>query len=186
MHLLCEGTTSRPVPNGTVLAVPRRRSALTFGASASSSDVCVVATKREKSTGRCLPPRSRSTLCVRVIVARTDDGRRYLDARARAVELSLVLSLSGDVGPIDENTRLAFIQNQLGSREVVGLASPDVSPPAGKVGFFETDAGGSSVAVALLRDGSRRFARIDRGAGGGFSTNLVELYPGRSTVFSVF
>ena len=58
---------------------------------------------------------------------------------------------------------------------MVVLDSPDASPPPGKVGIFRNDQ--SSAAVALLRDGTRRYIRQD---GEVFSTNVPALSGGEN------
>jgi hypothetical protein len=63
---------------------------------------------------------------------------------------------------------------------VVALDSPDASPPPGKLGLFKSEQ--SSAAVALLRDGTRRFIRQD---GEVFSTN-VPLLGGGGHLSSLF
>ncbi len=96
-----------------------------------------------------------------MIVALSDDGRAYLDAFARSVELSEVF--------FSPTTTVADLQRRYGP-DVVALAGPDASPPAGTVGFF--DDGRTRTVAALLADGTRRFARMD---GDVFSTNVPQL-----------
>jgi hypothetical protein len=147
--------------------LPRRRGPVRTW---TDGDVGFIATRAGKDRRGCMALSETDTnWCARVIVAVTDPGAAYLDAHARALELSrtiivanLALGVLADKAPI-ERARL-----QLGTDDVVALASPDASPPAGQVGYW-TDGKAGYAAVALLRDGGRVFARF---ADGVFSTNV--------------
>jgi hypothetical protein len=103
-----------------------------------------------------------------VLVARRHDleqGRRDIDERLRAFELDALF-----------DQPLAEVETELGN-DVVALDSPDASPPPGKIGLFKNEQ--SSAAVAVLRDGTRRFMRQD---GEVFSTNVPTLGGGQHVV----
>jgi hypothetical protein len=134
-----------------------------------AGDYCAIATKRTKQEARCFPAEAGS-LCVRVIVATNAKGRAFLDQRSRTIELSMTISavgLAGDpTSKLPGGTRLERVQAMLGP-DVVELATPEDSPPAGKVGFWTDDRTGIA-AVALLADGTRRYVRFQDGV---YSTN---------------
>jgi hypothetical protein len=124
------------------------------------SDVCFISVTDDHDDN-CPPAMPDDDRCVKVVVARTEQGRTDLDERLRAVELDAMF-----------DQPLAELQKELGDG-VVALDSPDASPPPGKVGIFKNDQ--SSAAVALLRDGTRRYIRQD---GEVFSTNVPALSGG--------
>lgn len=150
--------------------IPKRRGTVRMW---TQGDYCTIATKQGKQGGRCFPSEDRKR-CVRVIVAVTDRGRAFLDQRARTIELgvtSVAVSLAGDPSfKLPGATLLERVQAQLGP-DVVELATPDDTPPAGKVGYW-TDGKSGFAAVVLLADGTRRFVRIQDGV---YSTNDMAL-----------
>jgi hypothetical protein len=134
--------------------------------------VCLIGTRAGKNRRGCLPVSETSEdWCARVIVAVTDAGAAYLDARARAIELSLtILAANLTFGSFAHTTPIERARLQLATQDVVALASPDGTPPAGQVGYSDDGKAGYA-AVALLRDGKRVFARQTDGV---FSTNVPE------------
>jgi hypothetical protein len=154
--------------------LPRKRSRVyphTLGQTR-PNDVCAIATKRIRPEYPCLPlGGGESARCVRVIVALSDLGRAYVDARSRAIEIFQVKSYVGvaqtEEDPIGELRRLVK------SDDVVALAAPDAAPPAGKVGVWLS---GENYAIgALLQDGRLQFARYLDGV---YSTNIFEFIRG--------
>jgi hypothetical protein len=140
--------------------MPRKRGRLNlpFG---SSSDVCFISGKQGRSD-TCVDAVDGDSGCVKLVVALTDQGLVDIDERSRMLELTGLFGYP-----------LADLQKEFGA-DVVALASPDASPPPGKVGIY-SDAQ-TTVAAALLRDGTRRFMRQD---GDLFTTNLPALAGGR-------
>jgi hypothetical protein len=152
--------------------IPKRRGTVRLGVS-NDVEYCWISTRKTKGEEVCLPPDRDSKLCVRVAVATKPAGAAYLDARARTIELAFSTTMRGTAltpdFKIPGNTTLEKMRNLLGP-DVVELATPDNSPPTGKVGFW-TDTDNLAVAV-LLADGTRRFVRIQDGV---FSTNDLAL-----------
>jgi len=150
--------------------IPKRRGVVLMW---TSGDYCAIATKRGKADGPCLSVSDEKDVCVRVIVATSDKGRAFLDQRSRSIELSVamtVVPIAADPNArIPGATRLERVQAFLGL-DVVELATPEDSPPAGKVGYWLE--GVNLTAVVLLADGTRRFARFQDGV---FSTNDLDL-----------
>jgi len=71
--------------------LPRRANRVIRLTRSTGVDVCALSTKRdEKRDVPCSVPSDNERECVRVIVALTDAGRRYLDAKKRAIELFVV------------------------------------------------------------------------------------------------
>lgn len=118
------------------------------------SDVCFIAVKDPHSDD-CIPTAAGDEFCVKVVVTRTERGIADLDERLRALELDASF-----------DAPLAELQEEFGAG-IVLLDSPDASPPPGTVGIFRSEH--ASAAVALLRDGTRRYIRQD---GEVFSTNV--------------
>jgi len=148
--------------------LPKRRGTLRMWTGGADLDFCAISTRKTKADARCLPPDSRSNLCVRVIVTLTDAGRAYFDAKARTFELGVVMSVwmfSGSDLAIPGKTPLEQGQRAFGP-DIVALDSPDGSPPAGKVGLWANDK--NVAVVVLLQDGTRRFVRMQDGV---YSTN---------------
>ncbi|HEY6887353.1 MAG TPA: hypothetical protein VI300_06220 [Solirubrobacter sp.] len=158
--------TSRAGMTLTDVRLPRKRgrvSVLLPG----PADVCFIAVK-DAHSDECVPGTQHDERCVKVVVARTEQGRTDIDERLRALELDAFF-----------DQPLAELQEEFGEG-VVALDSPDASPPPGKVGLFKSEQ--SSAAVALLRDGTRRYMRQD---GEVFSTNVPAL-AGGGTLSSLF
>jgi hypothetical protein len=131
--------------------------------------VCFIASPMRSSDDRCLFARVPDLMpgdvpeCMRAIVAMSDQGRAYVDAYSRTMEIATIF--------FDERP-LSFPELQKSLRaDVVALAAPDASPPLGKVGHF--DDGRTRVISALLADGTRKFARMD---GDVYSSNVPALY----------
>ena len=148
--------------------LPRKRGTATFGLSV-PADLCYIAIADPRDDN-CPPPTPGDDRCVKVVVAPTEQGQRDLDERLRALELDSFF-----------DQPLAELQQDSDVGDgVVALDSPDASPPPGKVGIFKSEQ--SSAAVALLRDGTRRYMRQD---GDVFSTNVPTL-GGGSRLRSLF
>jgi hypothetical protein len=149
--------------------LPRRRGRVELRFVGAPYDVCFIATGRKSADDVCLAVSSLGgrDACVRVVVALTDRGLADIDERSRVIELGALFG-----APLEE------AQREFGA-DVVVLDSPDASPPIGKVGIFE--AGTTTAAVALLRDGRRLFVRQD---GEVYSTNVRPL-SGGNDVFSL-
>jgi hypothetical protein len=148
--------------------LPRKRTRV-FIAGLPGADVCFIASPIRASDDRCLfasmpelVPGERLQ-CLRVIIALSDQGRAYVDAYARMMEIATIFF---DEDPLS----FAELQEDLGA-DVVALPTPDAAPPAGKVGHF--DDGHTRVISALLADGTRKFARMD---GDVYSSNVPALY----------
>jgi hypothetical protein len=140
----------------TDIRLPRNRGSVRV-ALPGTADVCFVSVK-DDDRGECIPATAEDGGCVTVVVARTEQGRTDVDERLRALELDAFF-----------DQPFAELQEDLGDG-VVALDSPDASPPPGTVGIFKNEQ--SSAAVALLRDGTRRYIRQD---GDVFSTNVPTL-----------
>lgn len=121
---------------------------------AQPSDVCFIAVKDPRDDD-CIPIAAGDDLCVKVVVTRTEQGVADLDERLRALELDTFF-----------DAPLPDLRQEFGAGIVV-LDSPDASPPPGTVGIFRSEQ--ANAAVALLRDGTRRYIRQD---GEVFSTNV--------------
>jgi len=121
---------------------PRKRHSLYL----LGGDVCSYATKQRRGEDDCIrgDDSPYPTGCVRLIVARTERGRVYLDRFSRAFEIAHVANAEDPA--------------QLGP-DVTVLPSADAAPPAGKVGYFVQ--GTTKVVAALLEDGTRWFVRTD-------------------------
>ena len=145
----------------TDVRLPRKRGRVSIRLTG-PADLCFISVKDDHDDN-CPPATPHATRCVKVVVARTEQGRTDLDERLRAVELDATF-----------DQPLAELQRDLGDAVVV-LDSPDASPPPGKIGIFRNDQ--SSAAVALLRDGTRRYIRQD---GEVFSTNVPALSGGEN------
>ena len=147
---------------------PRKRGRLRVG-DLRGADVCFIASPMRASDDRCLFGRvpdlasGEAPECLRIIVAMSDQGRAYVDAYARTLEIA---TLFFDEEPLS----FPELQKSLGA-DVVALPNPDASPPQGKVGHF--DDGRTRVISALLADGTRKFARMD---GDVYSSNVPALY----------
>ncbi|MDA0170359.1 hypothetical protein OJ998_14770 [Solirubrobacter taibaiensis] len=147
---------------------PRKRSRL-YISGLPGADVCFIASPMRASDDRCLFARvpdfvpGEAPQCLRAIVAMSDQGRAYVDAYARTMEIATIIF---DEDPLS----FAELQKDLGS-DVVALAGPDDAPPPGTVGHF--DNGHTRVISALLADGTRKFARMD---GDVYSSNVPALY----------
>lgn len=152
--------------------LPKRRGSVRLGTS--KAELCAIATKKTEQDELCLPPETGSKLCVRVAVALKPAGVTYLDGRARTIELAFTSSMLGAAltpeFKVPGNTTLEKMQTLLGP-DVVELATPEASPPAGKVGYWTTGTTNFTI-VVLLADGTRRFASIRDGV---FSTNDLSL-----------
>jgi hypothetical protein len=192
-RVACDGVIARPngaTPisggyTGIDSKLPRKRSRVyphTLG-STRPMDVCAVATKRVSPEYPCLPlGGDESARCVRVIVALTDLGRAYVDARSRAIELFQIKSYLGvaqtEDDPIGELRRLVK------SDAVVALPTPDAAPPTGNVGVWLN---GENYAIgSVLQDGRLLFARYLDGV---YSTHIYEFIRDEEpdhTVFSLF
>lgn len=150
--------------------IPKRRGSVRMW---TQGDYCTIATKQEKRDRRCFSSEDRKR-CIRVIVAVTDRGRAFLDQRARTIELgvtTVAVSFAADPSlKVPGDTLLERVRAQLGP-DVVELATPDDTPPAGKVGYW-TDGKTGIAAVVLLADGTRRFVRVQDGV---YSTNDMAL-----------
>ncbi len=187
--ILARPNGATPISGGytaSVFNLPRKRSRVYVvdGGSTRPMDVCTIATKRKRPEYPCLPNAAgESARCVRVIVALTDLGRAYIDARSRAIELFLIKSELRFVLDQSDQAPLDNLRRRIG-REIVALPTPDALPPAGSVGFwFE---GANYALTALLRDGRPLFARFQDGV---YSTNVHEFIRDEDdehTTFSVF
>jgi hypothetical protein len=140
----------------TEVRAPRKRGRVSV-AMPGAADVCFISVM-DVQADDCVPASPDDERCVKVVVARTEQGRTDLDERLRALELDAMF-----------DQPLAELQKEFGDG-VLALDSPDASPPPGMVGIFKNEQ--SSAAVALLRDGTRRFIRQD---GEVFSTNVPAL-----------
>jgi hypothetical protein len=178
-----------PVSGGytsSVFKLPRKRSRVYVvdGGSTRPMDVCTIATKRIRPEYPCLPNAAgESARCVRVIVALTDFGRAYLDARSRAIELFLIKSELRFVLDQTDKTPVDRLRGRIG-RDIVTLPEPDALPPAGQVGLWVD--GENYSLTALLQDGRPLFARFRDGV---YSTNVHEFIRDEDpdhTTFSVF
>ncbi len=114
--------------------------------------------------------------CIRVIVALTDSGRAFLDAKKRAIEL-LVLPTFQAFDTPENHARLQEFLDLF----AVALPDPDAAPPAGKVGYWKQ--GEDAVYAALLADGKRAFVSMRAGV---YSTNLEDLMGPGEDAFSIF
>jgi hypothetical protein len=151
--------------------IPRRRGPVRLGIS-DDIQYCWIATRRNKRES-CLQSERTSDQCVRVAVALRPEGAAYLDRRARTIELAFASTMLGAAltpeFKVPGKTTLERMRTLLGP-DVVELATPEDSPPAGTLGYWSQ---GESFAIAvLLADGTRRFVRIQDGV---FSTNDLEL-----------
>jgi hypothetical protein len=145
--------------------LPRRANRVIRLARSTGVDVCALSTKRnEKRDVPCSIPSDNERECVRVIVALTDAGRTYLDAKKRAIELFVVAT---SIDALAEQGR--DLQKVFGD-SVVALASPDASPPVGKVGYIRQPNGLAT--ASLLASGERAFLSIQNGV---YSTNVPDL-----------
>ena len=181
----CGTVTAEPLGDGPLsttgfmtnpdFKLPKRRGTVRMWTGDQDTEICAISTKRVKNDPHCFAPDSTSKLCVRVAVAVKPSGVAYLDARARSIELALAstyLGLALDPSwKVPGNTTLERMRTLLGP-DVVELATPDGSPPAGTVGYW-TDGVKNFALVALLADGSRRFVRIQDGV---YSTNDENLH----------
>jgi hypothetical protein len=165
--------------------LPRKRGRVSVfdGGSTRPMDVCAIATKRIRPEYPCLPlGGGESARCVRAIVALTDLGRAYVDARSRAIELFQVKSYLGIAATEDDP--IAELRRLVKSDDIVALPAPDAAPPAGKVGVWLD--GENSAIGAVLESGRLQFVRYLDGV---YSTNIFEFIRGEgpdSTVFSIF
>jgi len=152
--------------------LPKRRGTVRLGIS-KAVEFCSISTKKTKDEELCFPPERSSKLCVRVAVAVKPGGAAYLDERARTIELAFSSSMLGVALTPDFKvpgaTTLDKMRSLLGP-DVVELATPEDSPPAGQLGYW-TDTKNFTM-VVLLADGTRRFLRIQDGV---FSTNDLNL-----------
>ena len=110
---------------------------------------------------------------------RTADGRRYIDWISRTFELGMASQLDVEYPP-EWAQGLELMHGAFGP-DVVGLASPDATPPAGKVGFYKQD--GVTVVAVQLMDGRRTFIRRE---GDVISTNLPHTIPAGDGTLSLF
>jgi hypothetical protein len=156
---------------GTKLS--KRRGTVRMWTGEQDTELCFIATKRVKTDRACFPPESESKLCLRVLVAVKPSGKAYIEAKARTIELSLTMAAVGMAETpglkLPGATRLETVQAFLGP-DVVELATPDDTPPAGKVGYW-SDAKNVTVAVSRA-DGTRGFVRLQDGV---YSTNDMDL-----------
>lgn len=160
---VCAGLTPRlDVDYRSILGpvtLPRKRGnvrLLTGG----TPDVCALATAQPNSfdVDKCQPLTTElPEWCTRVIAAVTDRGRAYLDRLQRSYELFYTDDLASSQPTEFGLSPIEWLQGALG--DVVALPSPDASPAAGKVGFWQE--GTSRVVAVLLADGNRRFLRRD-------------------------
>jgi hypothetical protein len=155
-------------------ALPRRRGTVTT--SAAGVDMCAIGTRPSKDES-CLLLRAEQDWCARVIVAVNADGRAYLDQRSWTLELFNADDQLRGLPPEWAPTPVELLRGVV-EPEVVGLDSPDASPPAGKLGLAG-DADNHTI-VALRADGVRRFLRRE---GDVVSTNDPGLLGRPLTVF---
>ncbi|WP_028064821.1 hypothetical protein [Solirubrobacter soli] len=158
------------------IKLPARRTRV-FLYDGGSGELCVIATKRSKRESQCLPMSAPDDkLCIRVVVAMTDSGRAYIDAKKRAIELFVAPTLQSFATGEDGAKVRKFLD-----RYVVTLPDPDAAPPAGKIGAWTQ--GEDAVYSSLLADGKRAFWSM---RGGVYSTNLADLMGPREDAFSIF
>lgn len=143
-------------------------------------DFCALGTRSDG--GRtCTPLTAEERWCVRVLVARTDAGRAYLDQLARRLEIELLMASSIGWQTLDAADRQELFLGDFATT-LVALAGPDDAPPAGKVGYWAGET--SDVFAAVLASGHRLFLRRD---GDVFSTNSTRvLLPGQIGKLTVF
>lgn len=157
--------------------LPKRRTRVFLYGDADGAELCVIATKQSKREGACLPMSApNDKLCIRVLVAMTDSGRAFVDAKKRGLELLVVPMLQAFATGEDGARTRKFLD-----RYVVALPDPDAAPPAGKVGYWTE--GDDAVWSSLLADGKRAFVSM---RGGVYSTNLEDLMGPREDAFSIF
>ncbi len=158
--------------------LPRARKPVPLGSR--NADLCALGTEMTIDDHTCLAlARVDEGPCARVIVVRTADGRRYIDWISRTFELGLASQLDVEYPP-EWAQGLELMHSSFGP-DVIGLASPDATPPAGKVGFYKQD--GVTVVVARLADGSRKFIRRE---GDVIATNLPHTIPAGDGILSLF
>ena len=143
----------------TEIRLPRKRGRVTFPFPF-RADVCFISAEQGRSD-HCVGGTAEDDRCVKLVVALTEQGRIDIDERSRAVELT---GLFGEP--------LAELKQAFGA-QIVALDSPDASPPPGMVGIYSDTQ--TTVAAAVLRDGTRRFMRQD---GELYSTNVPALASG--------
>ena len=159
--------------------LPRKRGPVGTG-TGGKPDLCAIGTEMSINDHTCLAlARVDEGPCARVIVVLTADGRAYMDWISRTMELGMASQLDVEYPP-EWAQGLELMHGAFGA-DVVGLASPDATPPAGKVGFYKQD--GVSVVVAQLIDGSRKFIRRE---GDVISTNLPHTIPAGDGILSLF
>lgn len=151
------------------LRLPAARTTIRVRFPRTRADVCAITVPSRGVDGPCVENSVVKDACSRVIVALNETGHRFLDERARTMDLIFVLA-EGDM-PVDGGLN-GYEQLMLTRDDIVRLDSPDAAPPAGTVGFFYEE-GGTTVVAARLRDGTRRFLRFDEGDKV-FSTNVPE------------
>jgi hypothetical protein len=148
-----------------------------YDSSGGAPELCIIATKRTKADRQCLPmsaPDDKS--CIRVIVALTDSGRAFIDAKKRAIELTVLPMFQSFDTPENHDRLQKFLD-----LFAVALPDPDAAPPAGKVGFWKS--GEDTVYSSLLADGKRAFVSMRAGV---YSTNLEDLMGPGEDAFSIF
>ncbi len=159
--------------------LPRKRGPVNTG-TGGKLDICAIGTEMNIDDHTCLAlARVDEGPCARVIVVRTADGRRYIDWISRTFELGMASQLDVEYPP-EWAQGLELMHGAFGP-DVVGLASPDATPPAGKVGFYKQD--GVTVVAAQLMDGRRTFIRRE---GDVISTNLPHTIPAGDGTLSLF
>jgi hypothetical protein len=155
------------VVRGRTRTFPVRRSTVRVS-TGDRPDVCALATPPTIDDRSCrLLFAELPGWCARAIVAVTPLGRTTVDRLARSVELTAAEAELSHLTAVPD--RLEGLRSVLDA-DVVGLASPDASPPPGKLGVYGDPA--NHTVAALQADGTRVFLRRE---GDVISTNVGEL-----------
>jgi hypothetical protein len=163
--------------SSTVTLAKHRTRVFLLDSSGGAPELCVIATKRTSKDIQCYPLSAPDDkLCIRVIVALTDSGRVFIDAKKRAIELT-VLPMYQSFDSPENHARLQEFLDLF----AVALPDPDAAPPAGKVGYWKQ--GEDAVYASLLADGTRAFVSMRAGV---YSTNLEDLMGPGEDAFSIF
>jgi hypothetical protein len=160
------------------VTLPKRRTRVFLLDSSGDAELCLIATNRRKNEGAgCIPLSAPDdNTCIRVLVALTDSGRAFVDAKKRAIELVTVPAYQSLENGDDSGRLKAFLEPY-----VIALPDPDAAPPAGKVGYWTQ--GEDAVYSSLLADGKRAFVSM---RGGVYSTNVEDLMGPNEDAFTIF